>query len=153
MLCAFCTNMAAAFALAVVQDWFIYLRCIRLAKFSKSRRNCRRILFLFINTLHGPTYRQTNNLKRTLRPSNRKPSIRYKVYREGVCHPETQQQRGKRNIAFRDTVPALNVCFNEKKKWKLIQNQPLLHQIFKEPPIISYKEGKSLKDMLVRAKI
>ena len=118
MLCAFCTNMAAAFALAVVQDWYIYLRHIRLAKFSKSRSNCRRILFLFINTLHGPTYRQTNNLKRTLRPSNRKPSIRYKVYREGVCHPETQQQRGKRNIAFRDTVPALSVyfkrSFNEK---------------------------------------
>ena len=38
------------------------------------------------------------------------------------------------------------------KKWNLIQNQPLLRQIFKEPPIISYKKGKSLKDMLVRAK-
>ena len=75
MLCAFCTNMAAAFALAVVQDWYIYLRRIRLAKFSKSRSSCRRILFLFINTLHGPTYRQTNNLKRTLRPSNRKPLL------------------------------------------------------------------------------
>ena len=37
------------------------------------------------------------------------------------------------------------------KKWNLIQNQPLLPQIFKEPPIISYKKGKSLKDMLVRA--
>ena len=36
------------------------------------------------------------------------------------------------------------------KKWNLIQNQPLLHQIFKEPPIISYKKGKSLKDTLVR---
>ena len=111
--------MAEAFALAVVQDWYIYLRRIRLAKFSKSRRNCRRILFLFINTLHGPTYRQTNNLKRTLRPSNRKPSIRYKVYREGVCHPETQQQRGKRNIAFRDTVPALSVYFKRSFNEKL----------------------------------
>ena len=39
------------------------------------------------------------------------------------------------------------------KKWNLIQNQPLLPQIFKEPPIISYKKGKSLKDMLVSAKI
>ena len=39
------------------------------------------------------------------------------------------------------------------KNWNLIQNQPLLRQIFKEPPIISYKKGKSLKDMLVRAKI
>ena len=37
------------------------------------------------------------------------------------------------------------------KNWNLIQNQPLLRQIFKEPPIISYKKGKSLKDMLVRA--
>ena len=40
----------------------------------------------------------------------KKPSIRYKVHREGVCTPETQQQRGKRNIAFRDTVPALAQC-------------------------------------------
>ena len=39
------------------------------------------------------------------------------------------------------------------KKWNLIQNQPLLRQIFKEPPIISYKKGKSPKDMLVRVKI
>ena len=29
------------------------------------------------------------------------------------------------------------------KKWNLIQNQLLLRQIFKEPPIISYKKGKS----------
>ena len=37
-----------------------------------------------------------------------KPSIRYKVHKEGGCTPERQQQRGKRNIAFRDTVPALS---------------------------------------------
>ena len=80
-----------------------------------------------------------------------KPSIRYKVLREGVCSPETQQQKGKRNIAFRDTVPALSVYFKRSfnEKLDLIQNQPLLRQIFKEPPIISYKKGKSLKDMLV----
>ena len=40
------------------------------------------------------------------------------VHREGVCYLETQQQRGKRNIAFRDAVPALSVSFkrsfNEK---------------------------------------
>ena len=38
-------------------------------------------------------------------------------------------------------------------KWHLIQNQPLLCQIFKEQPIISYKKGKSLRDLLVRATI
>ena len=39
------------------------------------------------------------------------------------------------------------------KKWHLIQNQPLLRQIFKERPIISYRKGKSLRDLLVRAKL
>ena len=39
------------------------------------------------------------------------------------------------------------------KKWHLIQNQPQLRQIFTEPLIISYGKGKSLKDILVRAKL
>ena len=39
------------------------------------------------------------------------------------------------------------------KKWHIIQNQPRLREIFKEPPIISFKKEKSLKDILVRAKI
>ena len=38
-------------------------------------------------------------------------------------------------------------------KWHLIQNQPQLKKIFKEPPIISYRKGKSLQDLLVRAKL
>jgi len=38
------------------------------------------------------------------------------------------------------------------EKWHMIHNQPSLLQIFKEPPIISLKRGKSLKDMLVKAK-
>ena len=33
-------------------------------------------------------------------------------------------------------------------KWHLIQEQPLLREIFKEPPLISYR-----KDMLVKAKL
>ena len=39
------------------------------------------------------------------------------------------------------------------EKWHLIQAQPLLKDIFKEPPVISYKRGKSLRDILVRAKL
>ena len=38
-------------------------------------------------------------------------------------------------------------------KWHLIESQPLLRQIYKEPPLISYKRGKSLKDILVRTKL
>ena len=38
-------------------------------------------------------------------------------------------------------------------KWHLIQNQPHLREVFREPPILSYRKGKSLKDILVRAKL
>ena len=37
--------------------------------------------------------------------------------------------------------------------WDLMQNQPLLNTIFRNPPIIAYKRGTSFKDMLVRAKL
>ena len=39
------------------------------------------------------------------------------------------------------------------QNWNLIQYQPLLKNIFKDPPIISYKRGQFLKYMLVGAKI
>ena len=75
--------------------------------------------------------------------------------RESALLKHNFQQRGKRNIAFRDTVPALSVCFKRSfnEKMESYTNQPLLCQIFKKPPIISYKKGKSLQYMLVRAKI
>ena len=39
------------------------------------------------------------------------------------------------------------------QNWGLIQNQPLLNTIFKNPPILSYRRGKSLTDILVKAKL
>ena len=38
-------------------------------------------------------------------------------------------------------------------KWHLIQNQPQLRNIFKEPPVLSYRKGKSLEDILVKAEL
>ena len=38
-------------------------------------------------------------------------------------------------------------------KWHLIENQPLLREIYRKPPLVSNRRGKSLKDMLVRAKL
>ena len=38
-------------------------------------------------------------------------------------------------------------------KWYKIQNQPQLRNIFKEPPLLSYRKGKSLKDILAKAKL
>ena len=81
------------------------------------------------------------------------------ITQRGSCTPETQRRRRKRNIAFRDTisVPTHSVQSTLKealmKKWNFIQDQPSLGNIFKQPSIISYKKGKSQKDMLVRAKI
>ena len=37
-------------------------------------------------------------------------------------------------------------------KWHLIKNQPVLREIFKDPPVLSYRNGRSLKDILFRAK-
>ena len=39
------------------------------------------------------------------------------------------------------------------KHWHFINNQPNLARIFLDPPIVSHRKEKSLKDYLVRAKI
>ena len=48
----------------------------------------------------------------------RKTAIRSKTHRKKGSSPETKQQGRKRNVAFRDTIPALSVYykrgFNEK---------------------------------------
>ena len=38
-------------------------------------------------------------------------------------------------------------------KWHLIENQPLREEIYKDPPLLSYRKGRSLKDFLIRAKL
>ena len=39
------------------------------------------------------------------------------------------------------------------KNWHLIEQQPFLSEIYKDTPLISYKRGRSLKDILVRGKL
>ena len=52
---------------------------------------------------------------------------------------------------YRPSVPNLkNILM---AKWHLIKNQPVLRETFKDPPILSYSKGRSLKDILVRAKL
>ena len=38
-------------------------------------------------------------------------------------------------------------------KWDIIKKQPLLQEIYREPTIIPYKIGRSLKNTLVKAKL
>ena len=65
---------------------------------------------------------------------------------------QQESSRGKNILPFvtqnQPSVPSLKSIF--MKHWQLIENQLLLlRQIYKEPPIISHKRGKSLKDILV----
>ena len=52
---------------------------------------------------------------------------------------------------YRPSVPNLKKIIMHK--CYLIESQSLRREIFKDPPIISYKRGKSLQDILVRAKL
>ena len=74
---------------------------------------------------------------------NRKEALRQKLSREKTILPFVTQ--------YQPSVPSLiNILM---KHWQLIEKQPLLRQIYKEPPIISYKRGRSLKDIVVKAKL
>ena len=49
--------------------------------------------------------------------------------------------------------PVSNLKHILMEKWHPIESQPKLKAMFKEPPIISYKRGISLRDIPVRAKL
>ena len=60
---------------------------------------------------------------------------------------QQKRRENKRILPFvtqyQPSVPNLKqIIIN---KWHLIKRQPLLNEIFKEPPLISYKKGRSLK--------
>ena len=70
--------------------------------------------------------------------------------------PKSQKHKtAERILPFVTTYhPAVNKLKQiVMENWRLIENQPMLKTSFKNPSIISYKRGKSLKDMLVRAKL
>ena len=67
-----------------------------------------------------------------------------------------EKQKVRKNILpfvtqYNPSVPNLKKVL--MSKWHIIEKQPLLREVFREPPIISYKRGRSLKDILVRAKL
>lgn len=68
---------------------------------------------------------------------------------------QKKQKENKRILPFvtpyQPSVPNLKQIL--MKNLYLIEQQPLWKEIFKKPPIISYTRGRSLKDILVRAKL
>ena len=73
----------------------------------------------------------------------RKPALQQKRKQDMRILPFVTQ--------YLPSVPNLKQILMQN--WHLIQQQPLLTRIFKDPPIVSYKRGRSLKDILVRAKL
>ena len=102
----------------------------------------------------------TTQFKRRLRtrgyPGNLSKKILSEVnFSQRMSALQNKQKTRKRILPFvpeyRPSVPNLkNILM---KKWHLIENQPVLREIFKDPPILSYRKGRSLKDILVRAKL
>ena len=64
---------------------------------------------------------------------------------------QNKQKSCKRILLFggeyHPSVP--NVKNILMSKYHLIENQPLLREIYKDPPLLSYRKGKSLKNVLV----
>ena len=108
----------------------------------------------FSGALRGPFRAQKVFGSFEKRTPDCKCFIRCQIFRK-VIGIAAKRQHSQTNIAFRNTISTISAqpqtCF--MGKWHLIQNQPFLREIFKEPPLISFKKGKSLNDMLVRAKI
>ena len=67
------------------------------------------------------------------------------------------KQKTRKNILpfvaeYRPSVLYLKTI--QMSKWHLIENQPLLREIYKDPTLLSYRKGRSLKDgVFVRANL
>ena len=76
-------------------------------------------------------------------------------FTKGSQTPKTKQQGGKRNVAIRDTIPALLVYYKGSLNEKisiLYKTNYNFNKFLKNHQSFPYKKGKSFKDMLVRAK-
>ena len=74
-----------------------------------------------------------------------------KMAQTGVTNKSARKKLLPFVTQYHPALPSLKRI--HMRKWHLIQNQQRLREIFQEPPLISYRKGKSLKDLLVRAKL
>ena len=90
-------------------------------------------------------------------PTNfdRRPTIRNKIHKNESKLRKQNIQGGKRNIAICDTIPTLSVYYKgslNNKNGILYKTNHNFNKFLKNHQSCPYKKGKSLKDMLVRAK-
>ena len=90
-------------------------------------------------------------------PTNfdRRPTIRNKIHKNESKLRKQNIQGGKRNIAICDTIPTLSVYYkgsSNNKNGILDKTNHNFNKFLRNHQSFPYKKGKSLKDMLVRAK-
>ena len=128
-----------------VRKGFIKGEALRLLRTNSSKATFKENIAQFKRRLRDKCY-----------PDNLVDKTLSKVkFSERMSALQNKQKAGKRVVPFvteyRPSVPYLkNILMS---KWHLIENQPLLRTIFKYPPLLSYRKGRSLKDVLVRAKL
>ena len=128
-----------------VKNGFIKGEAIRLLRTNSSKTTFEESLVKFKQRLRTRGYPKTV-IERSLSGVN------------FAARPSALTQKKKANERILPFVTTYHPAVNNLKQtlmeqWSLIQNQPLLKTIYLNPPIISYKRGKSLKDTLVRSKI
>ena len=129
----------------VVKRGFIKGEAIRLLRTNSSKTTFAECLTNFKRRLEVRGYSK-NYIERSLSEVNfdsRKSALK-----------QQKERNAERILPFVSTYhPAVQKLKKiVMENWSSIENQYLLITIFKKPPITSYKRGKSLKDMLVRAK-
>ena len=128
-----------------VRKGFIKAEALRLLRTNSSRAKFEGNIALFKQRLRHKGY-PDKLLNMTLSEVN---------FSERMSALQNKQKTRKRILPFvteyRPSMPDLkHILMN---KWHLIQNQPSPRKILKNPPLISYRKGRSLKDVLVRAKL
>ena len=114
--------------------------------FNCSETNFQKRLEEFQKHLRERAYPQ-NLINQTLSEvslENRRQALQKKAMEEKQILPFVTQ--------YHLSVPRLKSILMEHRHFR-IEKQPRLRQIYKEPPIISYKRGKSLSDILLKAVI
>ena len=121
--------------------------------------NCFDFRLLRTNSSKALFEEEINNFKERLTergyPINFVENALSEVKHEGRKQSLAKKQKEPERILpfvtqFHPAVPNLKQIL--MSKWHLIERQPLLKEIF-EPPIISYRRGRSLKDVPVRSKL
>ena len=97
-------------------------------------------------------YENIYNLKKRLRARGYPHNFKEKITFE-VKFIEQKSALQKNNEVRKEILPLPNLKNVLMSKWHLIQDKPVLREIYNKTTIISFKRGKSLGDILIRAKL